>query len=201
MAAGAIASLVLGGIGMTYGMVMDAQRRKKAQRALDRMGKRPQLTTPKEVLAAYQNRLNRSKQYQGFSQAEIAANQQKIASSNAGLAKQMQGMGGSAQAIQTGFANQNAAANTQMAAESARMNRAGQAQDLNAADAYASDIGKYQTANEQDAGQKYDQQVSNYGNVISESYKSTRDTISGLSGLALQGGMSGLGLGAGIGQG
>jgi hypothetical protein len=201
MSAAGVASLVLGGIGMTYGLVMDAQRRKKAQRALDRMGKRPQLTTPKEVLAAYQNRLNRSKQYQGFTDAERNRSRQDIASTNAGLAKQMQGMGGSAQAIQAGFANQNARANVQMAAESARMNRAGQAQDLNAADAYATDIGKYQTANEQDAGQKYDQQVANYGNVISESYKSTRDTISGLSGLALQGGMGGVGLGAGIGQG
>lgn len=187
-----ITSLVIGGIGMGYGLVQDAQRRKKAQRALDRMGKRPQLSVPKEVMAAYQNRLKRSKQYQGFTQAEIAANQQKIAAANAGLAKQMQGMGGSAQAIQTGLMNQNAAANTQMAAESARMNRAGQATDLAAADRLGGQVGTYQTQNEQVAGTQYDTQVANYGNVISEANKSSRDAISGLSGMFLQQGIGNL---------
>jgi hypothetical protein len=186
-------SLGIGALGMGASMLMDYSRRRKAERALARMGKRPQLSVPKEVMASYQNRLNRSKLYQGFSQAEIAQNQKRIASSNAGLASRMQNMGGSAQAIQTGLGNQNANANTAMAAQSAQMNRAGQANDLAAADRLGGQVGSYQTQNEQMAGQQYDQQVAGYGASIREANQGMSNVLGTIGGLGMQGAIASFG--------
>ena len=186
---------VMGGIGvlgMGANMFMDYKRRQKAERALSRMGKRPQLSVPKEIMGAYQNRLSRSKQYQGFTQAEIAATQSRIAAQNAGLQAKMLNAGGSAQAIMTGLSNQNANANVAMAAESARMNRAGQANDLAAADQLAGDVGRVQTANEQMAGSQYDQQVAGYGAAIREANQGMSNSLNTMAGLGMQGAIAGM---------
>jgi hypothetical protein len=177
-------------------MIMDYSRRRKAERALARMGKRPQLSVPKEIMGAYQNRLNRSKQFQGFSQAEVAATQNRIASQNAGLQAKMLNAGGSAQAIMTGLSNQNANANIAMAAESARMNRAGQANDLAAADRLGAQVGSYQTQNEQMAGQQYDQQVAGYGAAIREANQGMSNSLNTFAGLGMQGAIAGIGGGS-----
>ena len=178
---------------MGASMFMDYKRRQKAERALARMGKRPQLSVPKEVMAAYQNRLKRSKLYQGFTQAETAATQNRIARANAGIGQQMLNAGGSAQAIQTGLMNQNANANVAMAAQSAQMNRAGQANDLAAADQLAGDVGRVQTANEQMAGSQYDQQVAGYGSAIREANQGMSNALGTIGGLGMQGAIAGIG--------
>jgi hypothetical protein len=176
---------------MGASMIMDYKRRQKAERALARMGKRPQLSVPKEVMAAYQNRLNRSKQYQGFTQAEISSNQNRIARANAGIGQQMLNAGGSAQAIMTGLGNQNANANVSMAAQSAQMNRAGQANDLAAADRLGGQVGSYKTQNEQMAGQQYDQQVAGYGNAIQQANQGMSNSLNTMAGLGMQGAIAG----------
>jgi hypothetical protein len=182
----------IGVLGMGASMIMDYKRRQKAERALARMGKRPQLSVPKEIMGAYQNRLNRSKLYQGFSQAEIASTQNRIAAQNAGLQAKMLNAGGSAQAIMTGLSNQNANANVAMAAESARMNRAGQANDLAAADRLGGQVGSYQTQNEQQEGVGYDRQVAGYGTAIREANQGISNSINTMAGLGMQGAIAGL---------
>ena len=189
-------SLISGGIGvlgMGASMFMDYKRKQKAERALARMGKRPTLSVPKEVMAAYQNRLNRSKLYQGFTQAETAAARNRIDRGNIGIGQQMLNAGGSAQAIMTGLGNQNANANVAMAAQSAQMNRAGQANDLAAADQLAGDIGRVQTANEQQAGVGYDAQVAGYGSAIRESNQGMSNALGTIGGLGMQGAIAGIG--------
>lgn len=181
----------IGVLGMGASMLMDYKRRQKAERALARMGKRPQLSVPKEVMGAYQNRLNRSKLYQGFSQAELNRYRTDRESSNAGLQASMLNAGGSAQAIMTGLGNQNARANVAMAAESARMNRAGQANDLAAADRLGGQVGSYQTQNEQMAGQQYDQQVAGYGNAIQQANQGMSNSLNTMAGLGMQGAIDG----------
>jgi len=183
----------IGVLGMGASMIMDYKRRQKAERALARMGKRPQLSVPKEVMAAYQNRLNRSKLYQGFSQAENAATQNRIAKANAGIGQQMLNSGGSAQAIMTGLGNQNANANVAMAAQSAQMNRAGQAADRSASDMLAGQVGSYQTQNQQMAGQQYDQQVAGYGNAIQQANQGMSNALGTIGGLGMQGAIAGFG--------
>jgi hypothetical protein len=174
-------------------MYMDYKRKQKAERALSRMGKRPQLSVPKEVMGAYQNRLNRSKLYQGFTRAEQNQYKSNTESANAGLQAKMLNAGGSAQAIMTGLGNQNARANVAMAAESARMNRAGQANDLAAADRLGSQVGSYQTQNEQMAGQQYDQQVAGYGAAIREGNQGMSNSLNTMAGLGMQGGIDMIG--------
>lgn len=183
----------IGALGMGASMLMDYSRRRKAERALARMGKRPLLSVPKEVMAAYQNRLKRSKLYQGFSQAEVAANQARIARANAGIGQQALNAGGSAQAIQTMLGNQSANANTAMAAQSAQMNRAGQANDLAAADRLGSQVGEYQTNNEQMAGRQYDQQVAGYGSAIREANQGMSNALGTIGGLGAQYAIAGIG--------
>lgn len=185
--AAGIAGAGIGLLGMTASMIMEHNRRKKAERALARMGSRPKMSVSKEVMSAYQNRLTRSKKYQGFSQAEVAANQSRIARANAGLGQKMLNAGGSAQAVQTGFTNQNANANVAMAAESARMNRAGQAADLNASDALAGQVGRIQNMNEQQAGIGWDSQVAGYGNAILRSKEAQSNMLNTVAGLGFQG--------------
>jgi hypothetical protein len=183
----------IGVLGMGASMIMDYKRRQKAERALARMGKRPQLSVPKEVMGAYQNRLNRSKLYQGFTQAERNRFKSDTQSANAGLQAKMLNAGGSAQAIMTGLGNQNARANVLMAAESARMNRAGQANDLAAADQLAGQVGSYQTQNEQMAGSQYDNQVAGYGSAIREANQGMSNSLNTMAGLGMQGAISGFG--------
>jgi hypothetical protein len=183
----------IGVLGMGASMIMDYKRRQKAERALARMGKRPQLSVPKEVMGAYQNRLNRSKLYQGFTQAERNRFKSDTQSANAGLQAKMLNAGGSAQAIMTGLGNQNARANVLMAAESARMNRAGQANDLAAADQLAGQVGSYQTQNEQMAGSQYDNQVAGYGAAIREANQGMSNSLNTMAGLGMQGAISGFG--------
>ena len=185
---------VMGGIGvlgMGANMYMDFKRRQKAERALARMGKRPQLSVPKEVMAAYQNRLNRSKQYQGFTRPEFNQYKSNMAASNAGLQAKMLNAGGSAQAIMTGLGNQNARANVAMAAQSAQMNRAGQAADLAAADQFAGQVGGYQTANERQEGVGYDNQVAGYGAAIREANQGMSNSLNTMAGLGMQGAIAG----------
>lgn len=189
-------ALISGGIGvlgMGASMIMDYKRKQKAERALARMGKRPQLSVPKEVMAAYQNRLSRSKQYQGFTQPELNRFKTDTESANAGLQAKMLNAGGSAQAIMTGLGNQNARANVLMAAESARMNRAGQASDLDAADRLGGQVGSYQTQNEQVAGQQFDTQVAGYGNAIQQANQGMSNSINTIAGLGMQGAIAGIG--------
>jgi len=191
-----VTGMVIGVIGMGASMLMDYSRRRKAERALARMGKRPQLSVPKEVMKAYENRLARSIKPQGYTNAEVNLAQNRIASQNAGLQQKMLNAGGSAQAIQTGLMNQNANANVAMAAQSAQMNRAGQANDLAAADRLAGQIGGIQTANEQQAGAGWDQQMFANATAIQNSNQAQSNLLNTVAGLGFQGAMAGSGSGS-----
>jgi hypothetical protein len=80
-----------------------------------------------------------------------------------------------------------------MAAQSAQMNRAGQANDLAAADRLGGQVASYQTQNEQMAGQQYDQQVAGYGAAIREGNQGMSNSINTMAGLGMQGAIAGLG--------
>jgi hypothetical protein len=188
-----VTGLVIGGIGMGASMLMDYSRRRKAERALARMGKRPQLSVPKEVMKAYQNRLAMSTKPQGYTNAEVNYAQNRIAAQNAGLQQKLLNAGGSAQAIQTALMNQNANANVAMAAQSAQLDRAGKASNLAAADQLAGQVGGYQTANERQEGIGYDNQVNYYGRSIAEANQGMSNALGTVAGLGLQGAMAGIG--------
>jgi hypothetical protein len=192
--------LIVAGIGMGANLIMNYSRMRKADRALARMGKRPEVTVPKQIMDAYNKRKQKSTEYQGFTNAEINAAQRLITAGNAGLQQKMQNLGGSAQAMQTLFGNQTANANIAMAAQSARMNRAGQANDLAAADALASNIGQYQTMNEQQSGRLWDSQVAGYGDAKRKSKEEMSRLFSNMAGLGMQAAFKGYSGGGGGGN-
>lgn len=167
----------------------DIYRTVKANKQLKRMGSRPTLSVPKEVLAAYQERLKRSKMNQGLTQAELANTQRGIARSNASLMSGAQRMGGSAQAVQSLMGNNAAQAQANLGVQSAQMNRTGQRMDLNAADQFAGTIGGYQTQNERQAGINWDNQVSALGNQMQQGIGGIQNMLSTGFGLGMQGAM------------
>jgi hypothetical protein len=180
----------LGALGTGIGMITDAVRVRKAKRELARMGSRPKVSVPQEVMAAYQNRLKRSKMYQGFTQAETAQATKGIARSNAAMAQRAQNMGGSAQAMQTMMGNQAANAYSGLAAQSAQMNRAGQARDLSAADMLGSQVGGYQTENQRQAGGQWDTKVSTLGAQMQQGNQGISNSLQTMAGLGWQSAMA-----------
>lgn len=180
----------IGALGTGIGMITDAVRARKAKRELARMGSRPKVSVPQEVLAAYQNRLKRSKMFQGFTQAETAQATRGIARSNASMAQRAQNMGGSAQAMQTMMGNQAAGAYAGMAAQSAQMNRAGQARDLSASDMLGAQVGGYQTENERQAGGQWDTKVATLGAQMQQGNQGISNSLQTMAGLGWQGAMA-----------
>jgi hypothetical protein len=173
-AIGAIAGLASAGIN-AYASYRD---RRRAERALAALGPRKSLTIPKEILAAYQERLSRSKRYQGFTQPELNQMRSAQARQQATLTNRAFGLGSSPMALQAIAANNAAAGWQDVAVRNAAMNRQGQAADRSAADALAGQVSQfgfgiqqaddaYRTETERRLGGAIAQQNENIGQMFS----------------------------------
>jgi hypothetical protein len=180
-AIGAIAGLASAGINA----YMSYRDRRRAENALAAMGPRGKLTVPKEVLGAYQERMRRSKMYQGFSQAELNQMRSAQARQNATMFNRAAGIGASPMALQAMAANTDARNWSNVAAQNAAMNRQGQRADLEAADQLAGAIGRYDFASQQDTMGYRDLTERTLGESISRSRQNTADMISGVGGLGM----------------
>ena len=176
MAIGAI-GLGVGLAASGIGMIMSARDRRRAQRALSAMGKRPELTVPKEVLSAYQERLRQSKMYQGFSQAELNQMRSSQARQNATMFNRAAGLGSSSMALQTIAANTDARNWANVASQNAAMDRQGRMANQSAADALADRVGGYRSMQERSAQSNYDAMQQAYGEAIRQSRQNDRDLI------------------------
>jgi hypothetical protein len=184
MVAGAIgAGLGLASAGISA--IMSSRDRRRAQRALAALGKRPELTVPKEVLSAYQERLRRSKMYQGFSQAELNQMRSAQARQQATLFNRAAGLGSSPMALQAIAANNAAAGWQDVAARNAAMNRQGQMADLSAADALAAQVGQYRSMQERSVLGNYDALQQMYGGAIQQARQNQANAISGIGTLGM----------------
>ncbi len=184
--------MAVGAIGLGLGLasagvsaIMSSRDRRRAQRALAALGKRPELTVPKEVLAAYQERLKRSKMYQGFSQAELGQMRSAQARQQATLFNRAAGIGSSAMALQAIAANNAAAGWQDVAARNAAMNRQGQREDLNAADALAGRVGEYGFMQQKSVLGNYDALQNFLGGAVQRSRQNDADTIAGIGTLGM----------------
>ena len=184
MVAGAIgAGLGLASAGVSA--IMSSRDRRRAQRALAALGKRPELTVPKEVLAAYQERLRRSKMYQGFSQAELNQMRSAQARQQATLFNRASGIGSSSMAMQAIAANNAASGWQDVAARNAAMNRQGQMADLSAADALAGRVGEYGFMQQKSVLGNYDALQQAYGESIRQSRQNDANAIAGIGTLGM----------------
>jgi hypothetical protein len=178
-ALGAIAGLASTGINA----FLSFRDRRRAEKALAAMGPRGKLTVPKEILGAYQERMRRSKMYQGYSQAELNQMRSAQARQNATMFNRAAGLGSSPMALQAMAANTDARNWSNVAAQNAAMNRQGQREDLNAADRLAGDVGRYGFASQQDTMGYRDLTERTLGESISRSRQNTADIISGVGSL------------------
>ncbi len=184
MIAGAIgAGLGLASAGISA--IMSSRDRRRAQRALAALGKRPELTVPKEVLGAYQERLRRSKMYQGFSQAELGQMRSAQARQQATLFNRAVGIGSSPMALQAIAANNAASGWQDVAARNAAMNRQGQMANLSAADALAGQVGQYRAMQERSVLGNYDALQQAYGQAIQQSRQNDANAIAGIGTLGM----------------
>ena len=183
--------MAVGAIGLGLGLasagvsaIMSSRDRRRAQRALAALGKRPELTVPKEVLAAYQERLRRSKMYQGFSQAELNQMRSAQARQNATMYRAA-GLGSSPMALQAIAANTDARNWAKVAADNAAMNRQGQMADLSAADALAGRVGEYGFMQQKSVLGNYDALQQAYGESIRQSRQNDANAIAGIGTLGM----------------
>ncbi len=165
--------------------IMSSRDRRRAQRALAALGKRPELTVPKEVLAAYQERLRRSKMYQGFSQAELNQMRSAQARQNATMFNMAAGLGSSPMALQAIAANTDARNWAKVAADNAAMDRQGRMANLSAADALAGRVGEYRSMQERSALGNYDALQQAYGQAIQQSRQNDANAIAGIGTLGM----------------
>lgn len=178
-ALGAIAGLASTGINA----YLSYRDRRRAEKALAAMGPRGKLTVPKEILSAYQERLRRSKMYQGFSQAELNQMRSAQARQNATMFNRAAGIGASPMALQAIAANTDARNWSNVAAQSAAMNREGQRSDLSAADQLAGDVSRYGFVSQQDTMGYRDLTEKTLGESISRSRQNIADIVSGVGSL------------------
>lgn len=177
------------GIGLAsqgVNMYMANRDRRRAERAMAAMGPRKSLQIPKEIMAAYQERLRRSKMDQGYSQAEL--NQMRSAQSRqqATMFNRASGLGSSPMALQAMAANSAASGWSNVAAQNAAMNRQGRAADLAAADQLAGSIGRYDFASQQDVIGNYDRIQMQLGQSIAQNKENVANAISGIGSMGLQ---------------
>ena len=178
MVAGAIgAGLGLAATGINY--FASERNRRKAERALAALGKRPALTVPKEILDAYQERLRRSRSPQGFSQAELNQMRSAQARQNATMFSRAAGIGSSPMALQAIAANTDARNWADVATRNAAMVREDRSRNLSAAEALAGQIGQYKLMEEQSALSNYNAMQQAYGQAIQTQDLNKREAISG----------------------
>lgn len=181
------ASAALGPIGLGIGLasagigaISSFANQRKAERAMKRLGKRPRITVPKEIMSAYTNRLKRSKMYQGFTPAELEQMNRAQARQSATFFERAKGLGSSAAALQAMTASSTLRNSADVAMQSAQMNRQGQNYDLAAADALAGSIGGFRNMEERSVLSNYDNTMQTLGNVISNERSYRNSLISGI---------------------
>jgi hypothetical protein len=180
--------LASAGIGLAsqgINMYMANRDRRRAESALAAMGPRKPLEIPKEIMAAYQERLRRSKMNQGYSQAELNQMRNAQARQQATMFNRASGLGSSPMALQAMAANSAASGWSNVAAQNAVMNRQGRREDLNAADQLAGSIGRYGFASQQDVLGNYDRVQSQLGQSIAENKSYLSAANSGIGSMAL----------------
>jgi len=174
------------GIGLAsagIGAISSFATQRKAERAMSRMGKRPGITVPKEIMSAYTNRLKRSKMYQGFSPAELEQMNRAQARQRATITAGARSLGSSAQALQA-MVGSNALNNSaEVAMRSAQMNRQGQNYDLAAADALAGSIGGFRNQQELSVLGNYDNTMQTLGGAVANEKAYRSSLISGIGNL------------------
>lgn len=184
MVAGAIgAGLGLASAGVSA--IMSSRDRRRAQRALAALGKRPELTVPKEILDAYQERLRRSRSPQGFSQAELNQMRSAQARQNATMFSRAAGIGSSPMALQAIAANTDARNWANVAAQNAVMIRENRSRNLSAADALAAQVGQYRSMQERSVLGNYDAMQQAYGQAIQQSRQNDANAIAGIGTLGM----------------
>jgi hypothetical protein len=181
------------GIGLAaqgINMYMSYRDKRRAERALAAMGPRKKLEVPKEIMQSYQERLRRSKMYQGYSQAEL--NQMRSAQSrqNATMFNRLSGLGSSPMAIQALAANTDARNWSTVAAQNAAMNRQGKLADLNAADQLAGITGRYGFLSQQDVLGNYDLTAERYGRAKATQDENIGNMIAGIGQFGATAGVS-----------
>jgi hypothetical protein len=180
--------LASAGIGLAaqgINMYMSNRDRRRAEAALAAMGPRKSLQVPKEILAAYQERLRRSKMDQGYSQAELNQMRSAQARQQATMFNRASGLGSSPMALQAMAANSSGANWSNVAAQNAALNRQGRAADLAAADQLAGSIGRYDFASQQDTLGNYDRIQMQLGQSIAQNRENTANAISGIGSMGL----------------
>lgn len=190
--AASTASAALGPIGLGIGLaaagvgaISSFANQRKAERAMKRLGKRPGITVPKEIMSAYTNRLKRSKMYQGFSPAELEQMNRAQARQSATFFERAKGLGSSAQALQS-MAGSNALNNSaEVAMQSARMDREGKRYDLAASDALAGSIGGFRNQQELSVLGNYDNTMQTLGGAVSNEKSYRQSLISGIGNLGM----------------
>lgn len=174
------------GIGLAsagIGAISSFANQRKAERAMKRLGSRPGITVPKEIMEAYTNRRKRSKIYQGLSPAELEQMNRSQKGQNATLFQRAKGLGSSAQALQV-IAGNNAANNSaEVAMRSAQMDREGKRYDLAAADALAGSIGGFRNQNELSVLGNYDNTMQTLGASVANEKSYRQSLISGIGGI------------------
>jgi hypothetical protein len=176
------------GVGLAsagIGAISSFANQRKAERAMKRMGKRPGITVPKEIMSAYTNRLKRSKIYQGFSPEELEQMKRSQARQNATFYERAKGLGSSSAALQAMAANNSLNNSSTVAAQSAQMNREGQNRDLAASDALAGAVGGYRNQQELSVLGNYDNTMQTLGSAVANERSYRQSLISGIGGAGL----------------
>jgi hypothetical protein len=178
----AIGALGLG-IGLAsagIGAISSFATQRKAERAMSRMGKRPGITVPKEIMDAYTNRKKRSKMYQGFTPAELEQMKRTQARQSATFYERAKSLNSSSQALQAMAGSRAMDNSSDIAARSAMMNRQGQNIDLSAADSLAGSIGGFRNQNELSVLGNYDNTMQTLGGAVSNEKSYRSSLISGI---------------------
>jgi hypothetical protein len=183
-------AIPIGAVGLGLGLasagigaISSFATQRKAERAMKRLGKRPGITVPKEIMGAYTNRLKRSKMYQGFTPVELEQMKRSQARQNATFFEKAKGLGSSSAALQA-MAGNNAINNSStVAAQSAQMNREGQNRDLSASDALAGAIGGYRNQQELSVLSNYDNTMQTLGSAVANEKSYRNSIVSGIGGI------------------
>lgn len=171
------------GIGLAsagIGAISSFATQRKAERAMKRLGQRPGITVPKELMNAYTNRLKRSRLAKGFSPAELEQMKRSQARQNATFFERAKGLGSSSAALQA-MAGNNAINNwSTVAAQDAEMTRQSRSSNLAAADQLAGAIGGFRNQNELSVLGNYDNTMQMLGNAVSNERSYRQSLISGI---------------------
>ena len=171
-------------------MYMSYRDRRRAERALAAMGKRPTLQIPQQIMEAYNRRLQRYNAPQGYSEQELASMRGESARRDFTLFNRARGLGSSAAATQALAANARASYATSAAARDAEMKRAQKSSDLAAMDTLSGQMGRYGFMSQQDVLGNYDLTQERLGGAISTQKENMANMIAGIGQFGMTAGTS-----------